>query len=259
MLGIAAREQCTLPEVIRRGEGFSALRPGTVKAAQDLMQTIADLAAYAERAPLVDLVREIIKQVRYEDEIRRCYSDADARSKRWEAVGEVVNMAEIHGRRANATLGGFLEDVTLSATDDNEKEAGKGRLTLMTLHSAKGLEFDQVYFVGAEEGLLPHMRSIQSGDVAEERRLAYVGITRARKRLTISYTETRARQGRRCKVLPSRFLYELRGKQAPEALVNGSEQAANGKPAWAEPQKARRGKKGAARRSAGKGGGHGGF
>jgi hypothetical protein len=72
-----------------------------------------------------------------------------------------------------------------------------------------------VYLVGMEEGLLPHAKSIQDGGIEEERRLAYVGITRARRRLTLTYAGSRARYGQRATTTPSRFLYELRGKQPP--------------------------------------------
>jgi superfamily I DNA/RNA helicase len=127
-------------------------------------------------------------------------------------------MAEIHSRRGNkASLSSFLEDLTLSAQDEIEErsETGEDKVTLMTLHSAKGLEFGEVYLVGVEEGLLPHSRSVVDGTVEEERRLAYVGITRARRRLTLTYTMSRARYGNRFTTMPSRFLFELSGKEPP--------------------------------------------
>ena len=89
------------------------------------------------------------------------------------------------------TLGGFIDEVALGQQDmgdEKEKQLAKNAVALMTLHSAKGLEFPHVYMVGMEEGILPHHRSLEdrSGDVEEERRLCYVGVTRAQERLTLS-------------------------------------------------------------------------
>src|SRR5690606_21098796 len=109
---------------------------------------------------------------------------------RWAAVEEVVNSLGAYCRRARKpTLSGFLEDVALGDRDndqDKESQLKRNAIALMTLHSAKGLEFPNVYLVGMEEGLLPHRRSVEAEGAAidEERRLCYVGITRAQDRLT---------------------------------------------------------------------------
>jgi len=129
------------------------------------------------------------------------------------------------------TLADALAHLTLSIEDDRDDDGpSSGLVTLMTLHSAKGLEFDDVFLIGLEEGILPHARSLHDAEVgpdpelalAEERRLLYVGITRARRRLTLSYCAGRRRGGSLEPVLPSRFLKEIpedllefRGTDAP--------------------------------------------
>ena len=106
--------------------------------------------------------------------------------------------------------------------NDKEKQLQRNAVVLMTLHSAKGLEFPQVYMVGLEEGILPHHRSLADNEagVEEERRLCYVGVTRARERLTLSLPLTRMKWGKPRDTIPSRFLYEMTGRaESPQAIA----------------------------------------
>ena len=134
------------------------------------------------------------------------------------AVDEVINaLAHHQASRGATTLEAFLDEVTLGQRkEETDKDAKLRRnaIAMMTLHSAKGLEFPQVYLVGMEEGILPHRRSIAENEAAidEERRLCYVGVTRAQDRLTISFPLTRRKWGKRLETNPSRFLFELTGQ-----------------------------------------------
>ncbi len=176
--------------------------------------------------------------------MRRLYPDPMTREARWAGVEEVLNFAENHVRRsAEPGLHGFLEELALRSGDEpaEEPEARSDAVTLMTLHAAKGLEFPHVFLVGMEEGLLPHARAVAEGGIEEERRLAYVGITRAMTTLTLSFAAERAKYGRRATTVPSRFLFEARGEAPPEGWA-GVEEATSTK-AGASPR-AGRGKKG---------------
>ena len=129
---------------------------------------------------------------------------------RWENAEELINVAHKFGNTGwRQALLEFLEEVALIAEID-QKDESKDAVTLMTLHSAKGLEFDNVFFVGLEEGILPHSRSlIDPEELSEEIRLAYVGLTRARRRLFLVYTHSRRVFGNVQQNQPSRILKVL--------------------------------------------------
>jgi DNA helicase-2/ATP-dependent DNA helicase PcrA len=167
----------------------------------DKLKKIAD----NEKAPFV--VEAIIEEVGYKQYLKDGYPDSDARI---ENVEELVNAAHEFAERGEETsLRAFMEEVALVA-DVDSLDLEQGQLTLMTLHNAKGLEFDCVVVTGLEEGLLPHANSMNSDrELEEERRLFYVGMTRARKRLYLSCANMRRRMGHIEGVKPSRFLYEV--------------------------------------------------
>jgi DNA helicase-2/ATP-dependent DNA helicase PcrA len=213
--------------------------PDLGDAAVYAVRTFRDkLNALGARKPthnLVPWLHELLEAVAYRQEVDRCYPDDKTREDRWSSVMEILDMAENHVRRAKKpSLESFLEALTLTSEDDkqDEKESKRDAVMLMTLHAAKGLEFTRVFLVGVEEGILPHIRSIDEDTVEEERRLMYVGITRAQRHLTISCTKTRSKYGTRIETMPSRFLYELRGDKPPKGWrAAGSKEAAQGEAA----------------------------
>ena len=166
---------------------------------------------------LVDLARELIDRVDYRSEINRQYDTDEDRESRWQAVEEVVNaLGQYEEKARRPSLKGFLDEITLAGremeSDKDDKFAGA--IVLMTMHAAKGLEFPNVYMVGMEEGLLPHHRSVavEGKAIEEERRLCYVGVTRAQDLLTLSMALTRMKWGKPRDTDPSRFLFEITGQ-----------------------------------------------
>ena len=187
----------------------------------NLRKMVEGWAKEAERTTISQLVQRVIDESRYRDELARLYPEPNEREAREASLEEVVNAAaqfEAKARRKGAAaVAEFLDEIATADRDDQEdKDAqlGKGSIALMTLHSAKGLEFPHVYLVGMEEGILPHKRSIDDGEqgVSEERRLAYVGVTRAKDRLTLSLALSRRKWGKPRDTFPSRFLYEMTGQ-----------------------------------------------
>ncbi|MGA2031265.1 MAG: UvrD-helicase domain-containing protein [Thermoguttaceae bacterium] len=167
---------------------------------------------------LVEALRALVHEIRYREELARLYPDADEQQARWAAVEELVNAVSGYCQRAKQpTLTGFLQEVAITGSEqdkDKDSQLERSSVALMTLHAAKGLEFSDVYMVGMEEGILPHSRSLALGPSAidEERRLCYVGVTRAQRRLTLSLPLSRLKWGKRRPTIPSRFLYELTGQ-----------------------------------------------
>jgi DNA helicase-2/ATP-dependent DNA helicase PcrA len=164
-------------------------------------------------------LQKLIHDIDYEGEIQKQYKDAAQQLARSAVLDECIQSLKEYEQRADRPdLSDFLDQSSLNGNDRNFGEDDsfeQSAVKLMTLHSAKGLEFPRVYLVGLEEGLLPHKRSITDelennpSAIEEERRLAYVGITRAKDVLTISFAQTRMKWGKRYKTKPSRFLTEM--------------------------------------------------
>ena len=204
-------------EVAARVDEVPGLGAAAIRAVSRFHEVMEELRARADDAPVAELLQATLSQTGY--------LDALAAERTVEAEGRVENLEELVGVAAefdaNRELEGdaelspleeFLQQISLYSEQDGLRD--ESVITLMTLHNAKGLEYDTVFIVGCEDGAFPHMRSLEEGGEEEERRLCYVGITRARRRLYMTWARERRLFGRAERNLPSRFVDEL-----PEDLV----------------------------------------
>ncbi|GFH36082.1 DNA helicase PcrA [Streptomyces pacificus] len=214
---LALRERITFPQALRRVDeayGMAARSANAVKRFNTLMEelrTVVDSGA----GPAV-VLEAVLERTGYLAELQASTDPQD--ETRIENLQELAAVAlEFEQGRGDeegsGTLAEFLEQVALVADSDqipDEDEEGSGVITLMTLHTAKGLEFPVVFLTGMEDGVFPHMRALgQTKELEEERRLAYVGITRARERLYLTRSSMRSAWGQPAYNPPSRFLEEI--------------------------------------------------
>ena len=188
-------------------------------------ELIEELGEGADSAPVGELMERVLLQSGYAEmlEVERT---VEAQG-RLENLRELVGVAREFDQRGeqveeSSRLSAFLQEISLYSEQDGIDD-DRGRVTLMTLHNAKGLEFPVVFMIGLEEGLFPHQRSLDEGNEGEERRLCYVGMTRAQRSLTLTYARARTIFGARGFNRSSRFLEEL-----PSDAVEWERQA----PAW---------------------------
>jgi DNA helicase II / ATP-dependent DNA helicase PcrA len=193
-----------------------AVRPGdipglgaaAIKAVDRFMSVMERLRERAEGgAPVGDLLDETLTEAGYTDALKAERTiEAEGRLENLE---ELVSVAREYDAQAEEpSVEEFLQQIALFSEQDNLTDE-QGIVTLMTLHNAKGLEYPVVFVIGMEDGVFPHMRSIEAGDIEEERRLCYVGITRAMRNLYLTHARTRAMYGGREWNVPSRFLEEI--------------------------------------------------
>ena len=215
----------TMWEAVERVEeaGLGSAATGNVGRFREL---ILGLRERAVETPVADLLELVLERSGYR-EMLEAERTIEAQG-RMENLQELVGVAHEYAARGEAEAGGlseFLQEISLY-TDQDAMDDERGRVTLMTLHNAKGLEFPIVFMIGLEEGLFPHQRSLDEHNEEEERRLCYVGMTRAREQLTLTYSRARTIFGARGYNPPSRFLDEL-----PGGGVEWERQA----PAWSAP------------------------
>ncbi len=211
----------TICETAERAGEVPGLGAAALKSIARFTQMMSELRSRAAEAPVAELLEALLEQSGYLEALRS--------ERTVEAEGRIENLEELVGVAAefdaNRAIEGdqeltpldeFLQQISLFTDQDDLPDEGEREplVTLMTLHNAKGLEYEAVFILGFEEGVFPHMRALEEGGEEEERRLCYVGITRARQRLGLTHARERRLFGGSERNLPSRFLDEL-----PEELI----------------------------------------
>ncbi len=204
----------TIWEVMERAEEVPGLGAAAIKAVGRFYETMDLLAARADAgAAVAELLQAVLSESGYLEALEAERTvEAEGRIENLEALvegaAEFDAERELEGESELPPLQEYLEQVSL-VSDQDALEDEQELVTLMTLHNAKGLEYDTVFVVGCEDGAFPHMRALEEGSEEEERRLCYVAITRARKRLYMTWARERRLFGRAERNLPSRFIDEL--------------------------------------------------
>jgi DNA helicase-2/ATP-dependent DNA helicase PcrA len=224
----------TIWEVMERVEEVPGLGAAAIKAVSRFHETMEGLRDRAETASVAGVVEAVLSETGY--------LEALAAERTVEAEGRAENLEELVGVGAEFDLNReregesevppleeFLQQVSL-VSDQDSIQSEQELVTLMTLHNAKGLEYDTVFVVGCEDGAFPHMRALEEGGEEEERRLCYVAITRARQRLYMTWARERRLFGRAEHNLPSRFIDEL-----PAELTERHQKQQSGGMTWGTP------------------------
>ena len=224
----AMANEKSMSEAIENVDSIQSLSPKARDAVKAFHMIILKISADLKATPLQNVAladwgkRSFqilnLKKILFDEE-----ENPKVAEKKWENIDELTNAlgqteidVSVPGMSPELVLSDFLQRMTLDPKDDNkEEDLDKNQVTLLTLHGSKGLEFPVVFLVGVEEGFLPHRRTIEEAkDFSEERRLCYVGITRAKEQLILTRARTRIRYGKPVPRYPSRFLADI-----PESLM----------------------------------------
>lgn len=208
---VARADECSLFQAIASHELHNHLSPKRQGAVKQFESWLSGIMERCETEPPLKTITTLLDEIAYQDWIVKQSASPEQADMRWRNVEDLLKwITSIASKDANKDLSDVVAAISLMGIlEKNDDDVDANVVSLMTLHAAKGLEFPHVTIVGLEEEILPHRTSIEDDMVEEERRLFYVGITRAQRELTISYANKRRRYGEDIDCTPSRFLDEL--------------------------------------------------
>ncbi|RLD09996.1 MAG: ATP-dependent DNA helicase Rep [Chlamydiae bacterium] len=211
----AAIKNCGLFQAISTIHENSTVKPNTLAELNNFYNMMTDAKEKLKREPIAMVARNLWAEVNYIKELESSFNDPKKIAGRMENIDAMIDSIQYYeNREKKSSLNGFLQQVSLNEEDDDE-EFKKGKVAIMTVHSAKGLEFRNVFFAGVEQGIIPHNKSLATASGEdEERRLFYVAVTRAKSNLTLCYCKSRTKFGQKIEKIPSMFIDEI-----PENLL----------------------------------------
>jgi len=222
LLGASHERKCSVFTAMKNPLVTTTLQTNTRKSIEAFVEFVervqGQLQTTANEFRLQTWANDFLNETGYFAELKRLDKDPEVAEGRIRSLRELMATMDGIGNQPAERLENFLENITLDSDREEEKENTSDAVTLITMHSCKGLEFPHVFVVGLEDGLLPHTRSKVEGTMDEERRLFYVAVTRAMQTLTISHCGGRKKYGQLLPCQPSPFLKEL-----PEELVEHSD------------------------------------
>jgi superfamily I DNA/RNA helicase len=224
LLGASHERSCSVHAAMKNPLVQMTLAARTREAVSEFLQLIEKYRSMLINVPSYDLkawIENFLDEIKFYEELKRSEKEPEVAENRIQNIRELIVDLGRAGAKEDSALERlqlFLDDVSLDNDRSDDKELEGDAVTLITMHSCKGLEFPHVYIVGVEEGILPHTRSKVEGTLDEERRLFYVGITRAMHSLTLSHCESRRKYGEFLTCHPSRFLSEL-----PKGLIEAGD------------------------------------
>ena len=205
----AKQHECSLFQAAQSMEALAALNAKNREAVQQFVYLMQDYQARAAADDAGEMVQNLLQEIEYEAYLMSADESGKAAEMRWQNVQDLAAWLAKKGEEGEKNLIELMQTIALmtllEGRDDGEIDAVK----MSTLHASKGLEYPFVYLVGCEEGLFPHADSVEAGALEEERRLMYVGITRAKQQLTLTHCIKRKRQGTFVFPEPSRFINEM--------------------------------------------------
>ena len=225
----AYEHECSLYEAAQNEEALATLNNTNRQHLQAFMDMFGSYRAKAETAEAGELINSLLEEIGYENHLMQ-NEEGKAGEIKWRNVGELVSWFARKEEGDGKNIIELAQTVALMRLLDRKDEEEADAVSLSTLHAAKGLEYPYVFLVGCEEGVLPHNDSIEEGNVEEERRLMYVGITRAKRQLTLTHCVKRKKQGTWQFPEPSRFIDEMPqedikilGRKGGEPIVSKEE------------------------------------